>query len=159
MNQQCTARLFWYFDKYNGLSNALLAYTLLNGVRQMKIHRNMREELDESMGYVLFASLLGVYKAIMIFLHHCKDLEPMLLCLYSRYYQERIVGLLDVYYKTDQKMAMKALTRKVPLWRCQTLVDVAGDIGLKAFIEQPACQLVLSKARKGQVDNFIFFVA
>eukprot|EP00112_Aurelia_sp_Birch-Aquarium-sp1_P014738 Seg3195.2 transcript_id=Seg3195.2/GoldUCD/mRNA.D3Y31 product="hypothetical protein" protein_id=Seg3195.2/GoldUCD/D3Y31 len=47
-------------------------------------------------------------------------------------------------------MAMEVLTRKIPLWRCQTLVDVAGDIGLKAFVEQPACQLVLSKARKGQ---------
>ena len=45
------------------------------------------------------------------------------------------------------------LTRKIPMWRDQTVLDVAGDLELKSCIAHPASQQVLSDIWVGKVLN------
>lgn len=65
--------------------------------------------------------------------------------------------MLTFYYETDKEMASYLLTRKIPMWRNQTLLDVAGEIELKSFIVHPASQnVVSSKAWSGKVFSILF---
>ena len=57
-------------------------------------------------------------------------------------------SLLDAYFKTNKEMTEKVLKNKIPLWRNQSLIDVAGDIGQKSIIGKPGCQSVLAKRWK-----------
>ncbi len=60
--------------------------------------------------------------------------------------------MLSVYYETDHAMTEKVLTRKIPMWRDRSLIEVAGDFKAKFFIEQPATQIVVKKAWTGEVN-------
>ena len=77
---------------------------------------------------------------------------------YFRYFESLMSSLLDAYFRTDKKMTEKVLTNKRPLWRNQSLIDVAGDIGLKSLIGKPGCQSVLAKRWKEVVFvNFFLY--
>ena len=70
-----------------------------------------------------------------------------------------MMKLLNMYYETDKAMTEEVLNQKIPMWKGQSLVEVAGDIGMKPFIETPACQLVLAKAWKGEVGTHYHFAS
>ena len=61
------------------------------------------------------------------------------------YFESLMCFLLNNYFKTSQEMTEKVLTSRIPLWRNQTLIEVAGDIGLKHFIGSPGSRAVLEK--------------
>ena len=64
---------------------------------------------------------------------------------YFSYFEKRILHLLDTYYETDKDKTKRVLTRNIPLWNNKSLIDVAGDIGLKSFIAKQGCQMVLEE--------------
>ena len=45
------AKLFWHFDQYNPLSNALLVYTLLNGIKEnvQNVSRSPQSDFEDVM--------------------------------------------------------------------------------------------------------------
>jgi len=114
------AKLFWHFDQYNPLSNALLIFTLLKGIKSK----------TKSVSRASMGDFMEIQK----------------------YFESLMSSLLDAYFRTDKKMTEKVLTNKRPLWRNQSLIDVAGDIGLKSLIGKPGCQSVLAKRWK-EVDD------
>ena len=59
-----------------------------------------------------------------------------------------MISLLDAYFKTSKEMTEKVLKNKIPLWRNQSVIDVAGDIGQKSIVGKPGCQSVLAKRWK-----------
>jgi len=63
-----------------------------------------------------------------------------------KYFESLVCAVLETYYKIDQGMAQKVLCKKVPLWNDRTVIDMAGDIGLKSFFSQQACQRIMEEA-------------
>ena len=59
-------------------------------------------------------------------------------------------------------MTEEVLTSRIPLWRGQTLLEVAGDIGQKSFIGKPGSQAVLEDQWRevpSSLIELIFYVS
>ena len=76
----------------------------------------------------------------------CPFLHILNIIAYFRYFESLVCAVLETYYKIDQGMAQKVLCKKVPLWNDRTVIDMAGDIGLKSFFSQQACQRIMEEA-------------
>ena len=67
------------------------------------------------------------------------------LTLHLRHFEDLICKLLDTYYNTSKEMTKKVLRKEIPLWNNQTVVEVAGSIGLKKIFGNQGCQMVLKE--------------
>ena len=73
-----------------------------------------------------------------------------------RYFESLIGALLETYYKVDRNMAEMVLRKQILVWNGKNLIEVAGEIGLKSFFSQQACQSILEKDWNKVIMNQIF---
>ncbi|XP_077868306.1 transient receptor potential cation channel subfamily M member-like 2, partial [Saccoglossus kowalevskii] len=71
---------------------------------------------------------------------------------YETEFEDLAIGVLDICYETDKKMAKLALVRKLIEWGDTTCLDIAYAAEQMKFMEHDCCQTKLQRVWKGNTQ-------